>query len=1023
MSHSIPTEVWPPCPRGADDELFHEDPRPLCDTSSWEDIAYLTGSGEFWLLNATAAAAMHGAADDLADIAAMDDREARNRRLSEEAGVLDSFLPAHPVSFLAEDDRRQFTDTLQRLAALQGEDPDTLLRRVVDDEPFQASNSASTSQNWPGDGAMPAAVRTHAQAQEKTRESNDHLEQLQALYHRGLKKAEESGYVVDSGLIHGDSEARIREALQRYHEHRDLAFHSVRSHLERDQGLPPTRPLHRILDQYRRHVELCDRDPVPEAASQCEIARVIEFAIVQLEQDYRDYIDSIVALAGLGVATPEFVLAEDPDAGFADGVDHLARYFEYLQAFEELKEDVDTRLREWEQGTARGAPLPVFLFTDEQARFDRLREDMDRLHRLALRRLKRMYPGRVLHWDLGPDDIREAEPYRPRPIHRLVRADFPLREFSSPGRPRTLDHLSLHQLGETCEHAARQRDAANEDDSRAVAEPRSMPDTALAGWLRRRGCRRIDWNPDWHGGPLGLFRPERFFEDLDRQGLAIERLADDRAREQWGQRLRRILFADPLNHPMRLFDASGPAQLLRLLAGEHAEPDRREDTAFGDGTLWLRLPEPMARADADTDEGGARISVHGQHTESASTADNASRQTVDVTPSLALDGHVIVPAVAPGADGAATPLRLQGHHGFDFGRGELALEAIHLPDPARAEPVVVPFGLAAEHPDAYSIGRYCLRIEPVLHGHAAVSVTLGRGVGLDTAGGRLTLNGFAPVERNGVDARLDAFAGTGLAAHNHCRLLWQPPEGLLARLPRYQALARIHREDRAHREAGQWKTLTTAGINPEVRVGVGGGATFRIGLDNGRFVLHASLRLVLGIGGGGSVRLSLDTRHLDLWLTMLHQALVDVGYERVNWIDEDAFEQMSMLAYLSAVTLVDASLFLLRTTYSIRQWFERFTRRRDMASRIAHELATEEPPELRHDPEAREAHTRRVRQLRAWVRQLPPEALGPLLYTLTSEPSAFSAGDEGYSPGQNKKAPARTPGPDDGRKARGAYRL
>ena len=116
-------------------------------------------------------------------------------------------------------------------------------------------------------------------------------------------------------------------------------------------------------------------------------------------------------------------------------------------------------------------------------------------------------------------------------------------------------------------------------------------------------------------------------------------------------------------------------------------------------------------------------------------------------------------------------------------------------------------------------------------------------------------------------------AGTGLAAHNHCRLLWQPPEGLLARLPRYQALARIHREDRAHREAGQWKTLTTAEINPEVRAGVGGGATFRIGLDNGRFVLHASLRLVLGIGGGGSVRLTLDTRHLDLWLAMLHQAL------------------------------------------------------------------------------------------------------------------------------------------------------
>ncbi|RLK48883.1 hypothetical protein DFR31_1999 [Alkalispirillum mobile] len=161
-------------------------------------------------------------------------------------------------------------------------------------------------------------------------------------------------------------------------------------------------------------------------------------------------------------------------------------------------------------------------------------------------------------------------------------------------------------------------------------------------------------------------------------------------------------------------------------------------------------------------------------------------------------------------------------------------------------------------------------------------------------------------------------AGTGLAAHNHCRLLWQPPVNLLARLPRYQAL-------------------------------------------------------------------------------------VDVGYERVDWIDEDAFEQMSMLAYLSAVTLVDASLFLLRTTYTIRQWFERFTRRRDMASRIAHELATEEPPELRYDPEAREAHTRRAQQLRAWVRQLPPEALGPLLDTLTSEPRAFEVEGRQYNADESRR--------------------
>ncbi|WP_421621900.1 hypothetical protein [Alkalilimnicola ehrlichii] len=977
MTDSIAPQVWPAGPRGRDDDLFHEDPRPLCATFLWADIVYLTGSGEFWLLNATAAAAMHHAADKLADIAAVDDRDERNRRLSEEAGVLDSFLPAHPVSFLGEADRQRFAQTLQQLAALQDEAPDTLLQRVVDGVPFQGTTSVSTSQSWSGDHSMPSAVPTQCPEPARIHESNDHLDALQALYQRGLDKAEKAGYVVDSALVHGDSEARIREALQRYHRRRELAFQGARSHLEQGQGLPPTRPLHKILEQYRRHVALCDQDPVPEAVERCEIASVIEHYIPQLEQDYRHYIDSLIELAGLGVATPELALAEDPDAGFADGVDYLARYFATLDELDALREDVDARLREWEQGTGRATPLPIFLFTDEQARFDRLRERMDRLYRTARRRVDHTRPRRVLHWHLGSDDIREPEPYRPRPIHRLVRADFPLREFSGPGRPRTLDHLSLHQLGETRPHYARQRDAAIAHDSRAVTEPRSLPDTALTGWLTRRGCRRLEWNPDWHSEPLGLFEPERFFEDLDRQDLVIDSLADDSAREEWGRRLRRVLFADPLNHPMRLFDASGPAQLLRLLASAYAEPDRRDRALSGEAPLWLRRPESLAETNPEppASGNGARIGLTARYQDTAGidTGGNAGGRTVSVAPSLALDELGITATVAHGQHGSPVVLRLRGQHAFDFGRGEIALAPIQLPDPAKAEPVIVPFGLEADHPDARSIGRYCLHIEPVLHGHAAVSVALGGGVGLDTAGGRLAVNGLAPVERDGVDARLEAFAGTGLAGHNHCRLLWQPPANLLARLPRYQAMAEIDRAGYARDEARQWKTLTAAEINPEVRVGVGGEAAFRLGLHNGRFVLHASLRLVLGVGGGGSVRLALETRHLDLWLAMMHQALVEVGYERVDWIDEDAFEAMSRLAYLAAITLVEPGLLLLRGTHRLRQMIEWLTRERDMASRIAYTIV--------NDPQ-RDA-------IAAWVRQLPPEALGPLLYTLTSRPQAF----------------------------------
>ncbi|KFC51265.1 hypothetical protein DK37_19795 [Halomonas sp. SUBG004] len=137
--------------------------------------------------------------------------------------------------------------------------------------------------------------------------------------------------------------------------------------------------------------------------------------------------------------------------------------------------------------------------------------------------------------------------------------------------------------------------------------------------------------------------------------------------------------------------------------------------------------------------------------------------------------------------------------------------------------------------------------------------------------------------------------------------------------------------------------------------------------------------MVKAQGGGLSVELDVDS--LDLWLAMLHRAMVDNNYVKPEWIDEEAYESMSWLGYLATTTLLNVGLLAARGQAGIERLYNAMTGSQK-AGPIAFEIVNA-------------SDRGQGEQIASWVQQLTPEGLGALLYLLVSEPRAFEVEEPG----------------------------
>lgn len=223
---------------------------------------------------------------------------------------------------------------------------------------------------------------------------------------------------------------------------------------------------------------------------------------------------------------------------------------------------------------------------------------------------------------------------------------------------------------------------------------------------------------------------------------------------------------------------------------------------------------------------------------------------------------------------------------------------------------------------------------------------------------------------------LKAFAGATLGVQTSCALRWKPPIDLTRQLPQLADRDWLSLSTQRN-DLEAWRSLGKAILGLEVNGGIGGEATLRLGLHQGKFIAYVRAKLVAGIGAGGQLAIELDPRQLNLWMMMLSQALRDNNFSHVDWVDADAFEGLSQLSYLATTTLLDVGLLAARGIDGIKRLYELMTQS-DRAALIAYAIVDASN------------NTKTGPELSTWVQHLPPEALGPLLNTLTTSPGWFN---------------------------------
>jgi hypothetical protein len=937
MTQKTSTE-WPPF-SASDSEggAICAESQHACQATEWVDILYLVGTGRFWLLTKEAAELLHEAAHELHQWASIEDPDQRNATLSEKAGIMECFLPASPGSFLADAERDRYTELERELAKARVWH--TGLDTTIETSPLPSGREADERQR-----------RLRYQRQQQATEIRRLEDELNALRNAGRRAARDAGYVVDGDAYYGPWESEIQQALETYRRTRREAIRQyqqgpgMRDATEGDTEQRYT--LQEVLTEYQAFLEHCETQPPNAASAQCHLADMIQMAELRSGTLYAAYLESILHLAALGIATPEYALAAPSasDTTLHEGVGDFDHYNDLLREQADLLAAVETKLEEWQTGTAGHAALPLFLFADERERYQQLSEQLDALHAHAKRAVDAMRPRRVLFWQADLADERNAFGYEQRHLDLLVRNDWPLREYTAAGGERELCHVSLHLLMDYMSDPERRRIAPLLDADGVLPATRwDAPETALSQWLDLKGCEPIDWRGEWHDDPLGLFQPEAFYHYLDEAGYEIDSLASDDARTRWGDTLQRLLFTGPARETLRLFDASAQAQALRLIGLTQGELS---------STITLDFPEPLRLADnakADDEWTTRQGSV-----EASSDSGPLRREWT-----LKGDYHLV--------------------------RGELILNVLDLPEEDEAQSATLPLKDGGE----LDLGRYALRLETVAKGFAGASLAMSGALRL-AFDGEPSISADEPVHRLGIGGRLNAFVGMRGGLEHRGELRWEPPEDIAMRAPMHQAVDAFTRRNQLD-ELQAWRSLGVIAWHREHGAGWGGSGDFHLGLRNGKFVLRAKASVFCGKGVGGGVTMELDNRHLDLWLTMLHRDLVASGFERVDWLDDDAFEKLSNLGYVLMMTLLNAGLVMAKGRAWLRQLRDELTET-DRAGQIAYVLTSRDGQE--------------ERQLRAWVQQLTPEALGALLWLLTSTPREFEV-EEAVTGGRGRGARRR----------------
>ena len=928
-----------------------EEALPPCATT-YATAIYVTKERQFWLLPEKLSEAIQEALQELADSVSPEKSPEERKRGLDELGLLEYFMEPKLTNFLEGED-------LQRAQVIEAEFPEIANRsrawqrlsdaRELPDSPF---NRPPMGNPFTAEGR--AAARHLERTLVEVRQATARLDALhyewQRLEAKALLQAKEEGYTYENGALFSKEAMEARRRVQDYLSKRSQVM---------NEGQLPDYDVALLADTLAKAKSR--HQAVQNCTKQCR-GKVKSYSVwlraSRGKLDFIDYVESIIKVADYGLALPEFALIPASEGDVTAGVTVFRQYLDAQLKQQEVNDRLQTKYRNWVESTGSNMRAPAGLVAAERAEWEALQQVQKDLKRQAELNVQNGETQRHLLW--------EPEHFQPQPAERLVRAGFPLSEMSLPDNPespvRALSLFNLEGIAEQLKKDIKTKpvDAAVKGIQRIPTDTsgkRSSEQSLLEAWLENAGGFKIgDQASDWFDED-GWFEMEKFYAYLQQEKLKVDSLEDAAVRADWGLRLKQVLFSADIRDDMRLFDSSPQAQLVRCLT------------------------PPQSNIHSSASAAGPSFSV-------------AEGLQASVQASLSID----------------------------LARGEVEIFSVDYPARSAAREITVHYQNHAGEMLPMSLGRYSMHLSARAWGYAGASLLLAARIGLTPNGplwGKPALSTEEPATRpsagspprtvshnsthtsapvttgrgpsvnvqDGVQASFNLFAGVQAGILLTGALNWAPPKGTAAlRTIPGNGVGSIETSD-----ANQWLSMAelAGGLGGGIGLGLKGDAM--LSLHNGRLVLKLKAAAVAGAGVSGEFSFAVSYQGMVELINIYRRELHRNHGRPLDWIDPEAADLISKINVLSAAGL-DAELLLGMTMWVghrpvmqvdiIMTLYESLLSRPGRAGGVALAIMEYE----------------NVNELQKWFVEAVPEALGPLLLTLSSTPRSFTVTETKVTP-------------------------
>jgi murein DD-endopeptidase MepM/ murein hydrolase activator NlpD len=933
---------------------------PACD-KTFASAIYATEEQEFWLLPERAVSAIKESMFALEKMIAPN--KARDARFNglQESGLLEYFLEPKLSNFLTGAQRTR----MEEFEAMGDEieiDPATAKKRQ--NEANRNKPAAAPAQPPQQDTAQSRIDRLNADIatqQSIRKEFVDYHKQRAewlALKKEAIKAAKLQGYSYESGSLYSKEAIEVRARVQAYLEARQKLLSNKDFKLVSMDDVAKA-----LAEQKKSYENICS------GMNDCTADLVAYVYTLHKNADalnFHAYTESIIKASEYGIALPEFALISD---GLPSGIAQFKLYLDTEKKQAEVTAQLQEKYKRWIEATGQNAQAPAGLVDVERTEWDRLQKIKDDLQVTAQNNADAATPRLHLIW--------EPEEFQPKPVDRMVKPGFPLREVSlSDAKGTPLSWFSMTNL----------KDAKKimKEDSKSAANSikkvvKSLPADATEGsdkngenssfreWLLAQGAIKFSDQVGDCFDKKGWFKVNDFYAYLKKQGYKVTELENSATLANWGKHLQQLVFKKSVRGKVRLFDNSPQAQFVRALTP----------------------PQP---------------SIHGE---------------------VKLEGPKM---------SAAEGFQMSANVGLslDLARGEVQLMKIDMPAKASAKEITLDYSLDGV-PQKMSFGRFSFHFGVKAWGYAGASLLLAGTVELSPIFGNVKYGAaLSPVKRaqredasakeeradhdaakkakadsgdnsptpdlehksksgtyadskstdqlrggrfakvqieNGAKASFNVFGGLQAAIELTGALNWAPPKELVAlRTAPTMGIG----SDKDAKKANPWLTLAKLSGSVGVALGAGFQGTAQVSLDKGRFILNLKAAVVLGPGANGSFKFEVGYEAVVDLINLYRKELHKAKGRKVEWMEPEAGKFASALNALGAAGLSVEMSYLMGWNL-VMDLYDAMTSG-GKGGPIAHAIVEYQNPE----------------ELKAWVVEATPAALGPILMTLISTPADFS---------------------------------